>query len=139
MRTLAIVLPVLVLASAADARPRHKTPPKRRVAHHVVIRGPIHGQSVGAPWDGALRDAARLAEGEAYHVRRSSRAFGTRSTVELIERVVNDARDQFPDQHTLAIGDLSAEHGGPISEHRSHQSGRDADIGLFYQQQPDGY
>jgi murein endopeptidase len=53
--------------------------------------------------------------------------------------VVTDIREQFPDAHVLAIGDLSAEHGGPISEHHSHQSGRDADIGLIYTSQPEGF
>jgi murein endopeptidase len=48
-------------------------------------------------------------------------------------------RDQFPDVHVLAIGDLSAEHGGPITEHHSHQSGRDADLGLIYNEVPQGF
>ncbi|HUJ62808.1 MAG TPA: penicillin-insensitive murein endopeptidase [Kofleriaceae bacterium] len=124
--------------STADAR-THK--PKRRVAHakHVVIHGPIHGQSVGAPWHGELREAARLPDGDGYHIRRPWRAFGTRSTVDYVLRVITDFREQFPDAHVLAIGDLSAEHGGPITEHRSHQSGRDADIGLVYKHRPPGY
>ena len=58
------------------------------------------------------------------------RRFGTRTAVDFIERVVSDVRDQFPDQHILAIGDISAEHGGQITEHHSHQSGRDVQIGL---------
>jgi murein endopeptidase len=41
--------------------------------------------------------------------------------------------------HELAIGDFSAASGGFISEHHSHQSGRDVDIGLFYKTKPDGY
>jgi penicillin-insensitive murein endopeptidase len=31
----------------------------------------------------------------------------------------------------LLIGDLSREYGGPLAGHRSHQSGRDADVGFF--------
>src|SRR5690606_30635393 len=41
--------------------------------------------------------------------------------------------------HRLAIGDLSARRGGPISEHHSHQSGRDVDLGLYYRERPPGY
>ena len=39
-------------------------------------------------------------------------------------------RARFPTVHTLAIGDLSVKQGGAITQHRSHQSGRDVDIGL---------
>src|SRR4029450_8679153 len=31
----------------------------------------------------------------------------------------------------LLVGDLSREYGGPLAGHRSHQSGRDADVGFF--------
>jgi penicillin-insensitive murein endopeptidase len=31
----------------------------------------------------------------------------------------------------LVVGDLSAKYGGPLAGHRSHQSGRDADVGFF--------
>ena len=48
-------------------------------------------------------------------------------------------REEFPDQHVLAIGDISAEHGGQITEHHSHQSGRDVDLGLFYYEKPRNY
>ena len=38
--------------------------------------------------------------------------------------------------HVLAIGDISQEAGGQITQHRSHQSGRDVDIGLVYKTKP---
>lgn len=144
MRSLVVALSLLVLTATASARPhkKHATHEKKRVAkarHRIVIRGPIRGQSVGAPWSGRLRDAAQLAEGEGYHIRRPSRSYGTRATVDLVMRVVNDVREQFPDSHELAIGDLSAQTGGAITEHHSHQSGRDADIGLLYNEKPAGY
>jgi penicillin-insensitive murein endopeptidase len=31
----------------------------------------------------------------------------------------------------IVAGDLSSKHGGPLAGHRSHQSGRDADVGFF--------
>jgi murein endopeptidase len=137
MRSLVVIVAVLASTSAADARSRHK-----HAAHakpRVAIHGPIHGQSVGAPWQGTLREAAKLPEGDGYHIRRPWRSFGTRTTVDFVERVATDVRELFPETHVLAIGDLSAEHGGAITEHRSHQSGRDADIGLIYKSKPAGY
>jgi murein endopeptidase len=104
-----------------------------------VIRGHVEGQSVGACWHGALQAATKLADGEGWYIRRPHRAFGTQTTVEIVERVLADIVDRFPDIHDLAIGDLSAERGGPISEHSSHQSGRDIDIGLVFTHKPPAY
>ena len=118
---------------------------KQRVAfsqrRHRPFEIPRHaaGQSLGAPWHGALRDAERLPDHDGYFIRRPWRAFGTTTTVAFVERILLDIVDRFPDIHAIAIGDLSAERGGRISEHSSHQSGRDIDIGLIFTQRPAGY
>jgi len=152
MRALFVVFCVVAASSAADAKTKtankkhHHVAAKKHARHakshaheRVAVRDPVQGQSVGAPWDGSLRDAAKLPEGDGYHIRRPWRAFGTRSTVDEVQHVITDVIADFPDNHVLAIGDLSAEHGGQITEHRSHQSGRDADIGLYYKHKPDNY
>ena len=139
MRALLVATSLLLVTTIAHARShKHK---KRAVAHakRPSLSGPLRGQSLGAPWDGQLRLPTQLPDGDGYFIRRPWRSYGTRRTVELVERVIGELRDQFPDSHVLAIGDLSAEHGGPITEHHSHQSGRDADIGLVYLEQPRGY
>lgn len=151
MRSLVVAFSLLAFTAAADAKVHHDKRPAKHATHgkkpkrtarareRVVIHGPIRGQSVGAPWAGILHDAASLPDGDGYVIRRPWRRFGTRTTVDYIERVVGDVREQFPDQHILAIGDISAEHGGQITEHHSHQSGRDVDIGLFYKEKPAAY
>jgi murein endopeptidase len=151
MRLLVVAFSLLAFTAAADAKVHHDKRPAKHATHgkkpkrtarareRVVIHGPIRGQSVGAPWAGILHDAASLPDGDGYVIRRPWRRFGTRTSVDYIERVVGDVREQFPDQHILAIGDISAEHGGQITEHHSHQSGRDVDIGLFYKEKPAAY
>jgi len=160
MRVLAVVLSCLVLVpglvDARSTRPKSHRPQKRVVAeHHASEPQPIdpytdpdaypapprhaRGQSIGTPWSGHLQDATRLSLGDGAHIRRPQRAFGTRTTVEHIRRAVRATLDAFPNTHVLAIGDLSAEHGGWISEHNSHRSGRDIDLGLFYKRRPAGY
>jgi murein endopeptidase len=96
-------------------------------------------RSLGEPWDGELEGAARLAPGDGYQVRRPSRAYGAPHVVDHLRRVIAEVRALYPDVHTLAIGDLSAEHGGPISDHHSHQTGLDVDVGFFYTHVPAGY
>jgi hypothetical protein len=106
-----------------------------RLEHREVVRG----QSIGAPSAGRLQEATQLSRSDGYHVRRPWRSFGTQTAIELTERAIAATLETFPDIHVLAIGDISAEGGGPITEHRSHQSGRDVDIGLYYLERPDGY
>jgi hypothetical protein len=98
-----------------------------------------HGQSVGVPWAGRLQHASALPAGDGYFIRRPERAWGTQTTIELTERAISETLDAFPDEHILAIGDISAPSGGTITQHRSHQSGRDIDVGLFYREKPAGY
>jgi murein endopeptidase len=123
--------------------PQRKTRAARiatmRGHERIEIRELARGQSVGAPWAGHLQHPTLLPPGEGYFLRHPARAFGTETTVALIERAINETLEQFPVEHVLAIGDISAESGGPITQHRSHQAGRDVDIGLFYNEQPAGY
>jgi murein endopeptidase len=132
--------------AAAATKSKHK-PNKKRVGiatrnrrqRPFVIRGIVDGQSVGACWHGALQAAVKLADGEGWYIRRPYRAYGTQATVDFVHRILADIVDRFPDIHDIAIGDISAERGGPISEHSSHQSGRDIDIGLIFTDKPAAY
>ena len=155
---LGVAMAFVIASLPADARPQrrttkqhrqkasHKAAKKRaaristiRERDHIETRELARGQSVGAPWEGRLQHATQLPPGDGYHIRRPGRSFGTETTVDFIERAIDNTLEAYPDQHVLAIGDISAEAGGPITEHHSHQSGRDADIGLFYKEQPAGY
>ncbi len=111
----------------------------RRTAKVERALAPVTGQSVGRPWRGRLKEPARLAAGKGYLIRRPERSYGTRRLVDLVKAAVGDVRRDHPKAHTLAIGDLSARHGGKITEHRSHQSGRDVDVGFFFKKVPAGY
>jgi hypothetical protein len=137
-------------AEAAGHRVRHarRTQREHQVMHGTRTRATRtalatvendNGHSIGVPWAGRLREPARLPPGEGYVIRRPARSFGTRQTIDLVGHVLTVFHRQFPDAHVLGIGDLSAEHGGPITDHHSHQSGRDADIGLVYKTKPAGY
>jgi len=143
MRVIAVVVVALsLLSTAAFAGTKSKAKPKR-----VAVTAPanatetkkVRDRSIGAPWSGHLQAPARLKEGKRYHLRRPWRTYGTRTTVELVRQAIVDTLEDFPKAHVLAVGDLSQESGGWITEHASHQSGRDVDIGLFYKKQPKGY
>ena len=113
-----------VVATATDA----KQPQKKKF-----------DRSVGAPWSGSLQAPVRFGDISNVFIRRPLRTYGTRSTVDLVKSAIRDTYSVFPKKHKLAIGDFSQQSGGWISEHASHQSGRDVDIGLFYKRAPKGY
>jgi penicillin-insensitive murein endopeptidase len=92
--------------------------------------------SVGKPSHGYLIDGVRLPDhGEGFTTREVWRArdnrYGTDELIDLVVGVARRMRRQVPDLQ-LVIGDLSGRGGGErYAFHRSHQSGRDADL-LYY-------
>jgi len=106
----------------------------------LVAKAPIGiSDSLGVPWDGELLGGEQLAGGDGYQVRRPELAYGVPYVVDHLRHAIAEVRALYPDVHTLAIGDISAEHGGKLSAHRSHQSGLDVDVGFYFKQVPDGY
>ena len=109
-------------ATWVEPPPEHASPP------HVVGEP----ASTGEPWHGALRGGEHLDDGDGYLVRRPQRAYGAPHVVDHLRRAIAEVRALYPDVGTLAIGDLSAEHGGALAGHRSHQSGLDVDVGFYF-------
>jgi murein endopeptidase len=116
----------------------HARAPDARVPADIHDARDTRDDSIGAPWKGALAHAAKLETGDGYIVRRPARAFGAKHVVELLRAAIGEVRALYPDVHTLAIGDISAEHGGKISDHHSHQSGLDVDVGFYFTKLPAG-
>jgi len=100
---------------------------------------PARSQTSNVPWNGKLKDAERLPGDEGYQIRRPSRAYGEAHVIEHLRSSIAVVRALYPDVHTLAIGDISAEHGGKLDNHKSHQTGLDVDVGFYFRVVPDGY
>jgi murein endopeptidase len=100
---------------------------------------PGDGSSQGLPWRGRLLGGRPLPRDEGYRIRRPTRAYGATHVVEHLRGAIAGVRALYPDVHTLAIGDLSAPHGGKLSNHRSHQTGLDVDVGFYFHRVPEGY
>lgn len=100
---------------------------------------PVRGQSLGGPRSGRLRGGVQLPPDRGYYLRRPYRAWGATHTVFYIRGAIARVKRKFPSIHRLAIGDLSAKHGGKIYPHVSHQSGRDVDLGLYFKRKPKYY
>jgi penicillin-insensitive murein DD-endopeptidase len=88
--------------------------------------------SVGYPNDGWQQRAKRLKASRYVRIKPGSheKSYGHPALVLMLERSAKDLQRVAPGS-VLVVGDLSDEKGGPLSGHRSHQSGRDADV-VFY-------
>jgi penicillin-insensitive murein endopeptidase len=87
-------------------------------------------QSLGAPNNGKLVGAARLKKSRSVEPRPGAHSWGLPILVDLLKKVAADVASKHRGS-VLLVGDMSAAGGGPLTGHKSHQSGRDADIGFF--------
>lgn len=60
-----------------------------------------------------------------------NRSWTTTDLQLILEKVSAQMSTDFPAGERLQVGDLSAEEGGPISDHKSHQNGLDVDL-VYY-------
>jgi penicillin-insensitive murein DD-endopeptidase len=92
------------------------------------------GRSIGSPTEGRLVGGAHLDETAYLRIMPADAAgdvrWGLEPLVEMIDRAARAVRHQFPATIT-SVGHLSREGGGDLDQHRSHESGRDADVGFF--------
>ena len=71
-------------------------------------------------------------EGSLWTVRDPSEAWGTEETIESIVAAIEAVEARYPGSPRVVIGDLSNPSGGRLNRHKSHQAGRDADVGFYY-------
>ncbi len=88
--------------------------------------------SIGHPNSGQLMNGIMPKEAPNYHLVDPAHAWGTTETVESLCHALSVVAKLHPGTSAIDIGHLSAKEGGPLRPHRSHQSGRDVDIGLYY-------
>jgi penicillin-insensitive murein endopeptidase len=122
-------------APAATAAP--DAGPPELTAQDVLGLSPSVSTSIGSPGAGEVKGAIALPDqgpGFRHNDRRPHEArFGT---VELVQGLVKAAAAS-PAEDIVVINDIGLEHGGPIRQHGSHQSGRDVDV-LFFSVDPKG-
>ena len=91
--------------------------------------------SVGFPHEGRLINAMpfpEAGEGGAWTVIIPESCWTTQETADAITGAAKQLRAWFPDGAPVRVGQVSAQEGGYLPPHVTHQNGRDIDIGLFY-------
>jgi len=104
-----------------------------RVGQRLVIETDhAPSESVGTPSCGQLFNGRVVPDHSGYVVRNRKRSFGSEQTIELLENAFNAVVSRHKGISKVRVHDLSLEGGGPIDDHRSHQSGLDVDL-TYYQ------
>jgi murein endopeptidase len=88
--------------------------------------------SIGFADRGRLINGVQMPRDPAWIVERPEYAYATRETVDALELAFRAVRRQFPESAPGRLSHVGAREGGYLRPHRSHQSGRDADIGFYY-------
>lgn len=89
-------------------------------------------RSMGLANGGTLENPCRIAAAGAGYVAASGNVWATDESVAWIQWAAAQVAQQYPGSAPLVVGSLSAEQGGFLKPHKSHQSGRDADLGYFH-------
>jgi murein endopeptidase len=93
---------------------------------------PLGSMSVGRPNRGALFNGVLMPESPIWHVVDPKRAYGTAETIGSLMTAIARVDSELPGGQVLYVGHLSSARGGYLRPHRSHQSGRDVDLGYYY-------
>ncbi|MEZ4462579.1 MAG: penicillin-insensitive murein endopeptidase [bacterium] len=114
---------------------RKVNPRKLQIGQQIRLQIPGR-DGTSASWGTANR--GRLYNGVAMQsvpgmrVRNVARAYGTKRVVQLLEAAAYDVRARWPDAPDIEVGDISFRSGGRMRPHKSHTSGRDADLSYYH-------
>jgi LysM repeat protein len=78
---------------------------------------------------GVLKAGVLLPPGKHYHIKWEAGAWGTSKTIRALQTAIAAYKTRMPGGPKVNIGDISKRGGGKFKPHRSHQHGRDVDIG----------
>jgi penicillin-insensitive murein endopeptidase len=100
----------------------------------MALRDPasLGSMSVGAPNGGALFNGVLLPESPLWRLADPAHAWGTRESIDFVAHAIKRVNEYFPNSPVLYVGDFSGPRGGKLRPHKSHQSGRDVDLGYYY-------
>lgn len=130
-------------ADEEDARPPMvQTIPGVRYTHdlsdaHLATTwrnnpGLLGAISVGFVDEGRLINGQPFPETSAWKVVKPGAAWATEETIAYLAAAISRVKALRPDAPPLRVNAISVQHGGYLPPHKSHQSGRDVDLGFYY-------
>lgn len=88
--------------------------------------------SIGLPHAGRIENAMPMMDGPGRIISAKRwKTWATRTTVRQLDAVLREWKREFPEAPPVLVGNLSSRHGGALDPHKTHQSGRDVDLGYI--------
>lgn len=112
----------------ANVRADRKPAPRPEDIERLARLGAM---SIGLPNTGYLVNGVRMPEGEDWVITMPSHGYGTEETVRQLSQCISATRATFDNSPRVMLGSLSAATGGKLPPHKSHRTGRDADVYFF--------
>jgi LysM repeat protein/murein endopeptidase len=125
---------VLLVASASQAEPPSNSTPADAASTPAPPADPmqrIGSISIGKPNTGYLVNGVKMPEGKEWILSIPDHAWGTDETVEALVHCIRKVHQEIPDTPRVILGSISSEHGGHLPPHKSHRTGRDADVHFY--------
>lgn len=88
--------------------------------------------SLGFVDEGRLVNSKPFPAGEGWLVVDPDKAWATEETIQYTIAAIRRVRELYPEVPPLRINQISVADGGFLRPHKSHQNGRDVDIGFYY-------
>lgn len=132
-------VPVAVMTSLnTNLTPETMLSPGQKVLVDARLASEAVPYSSGKCNRGRLYHARLMPEIEGAFLRSNRpNTWGTDTTIQALMTLFKAYHDAFPDAQPINLGDISRRRGGRIKPHKSHQSGRDVDIGFAHLAVPD--
>lgn len=102
---------------------------KRRWKEDVASLGSV---SVGFVHSGRMVNSVRFPDSPDWTVVSPEKAWTTTETINYLTQVIHELRTHYPNAPLLRVNQISTKDGGYIRPHKSHQNGRDVDLGFYY-------
>lgn len=88
--------------------------------------------SAGFVQSGRMVNSVQFPAGEGWVVVSPEAAWATQETVDYLTVAASAVHAQYPQAPPLRVNQISAKEGGYLRPHKSHQNGRDVDLGFYY-------
>lgn len=88
--------------------------------------------SLGFADEGRLINAEKFPADDDWWVVSPERAWATHETIDYVKAAIEQVKALHPAAPPIRINQISAKEGGYLRPHKSHQNGRDVDLGFYY-------
>ncbi|MCE9666479.1 penicillin-insensitive murein endopeptidase [Myxococcus stipitatus] len=92
----------------------------------------LGSMAVGFAHSGRLVNSVQFPKGPEWIVVSPEAAYATQESVDYLATAIREVRARFPNAPPLRVNGMSNKEGGHMRPHKSHQNGRDIDVGFYY-------